>query len=328
MSRPVRLPFAGFTLVELLVVITIIGILIALLLPAVQAAREAARNLQCTSNMKQIDLALQNYHAAFNVFPPGETPLPNNDTYGHAWSSRILPFLELQNVYDGINWSLNSWPTTAAAAAVDPRHYQSLCMIIPVYLCPSSPESPRSHYWAADHSNTANEIGMRHYAGIAGSDRPLPGSTTGQLASIGGVLFLNSRIDATQLRDGTSNTLTLGEYSGLTKGQMLNPYGGTSSNGNAWPLGFGGGGEGTWSVRTVAFPPMGPYFYAQADVTADPTIVIGTRYISRASLKSMHPGGINVAMADGSVRFLSQNVDMTTFKNLADRDDGQVLGPY
>ena len=126
---------SGFSLVELLVVITIIGILIALLLPAVQAAREAARRASCANNLKQIGLALHNYHAANNTLPFG-APFKNNSTnpVTGTWAAFILPFLEQQNVYEMFNFKYGM---------SDSRNAPAAAVVVPVFACPSDPQSSK-----------------------------------------------------------------------------------------------------------------------------------------------------------------------------------------
>jgi len=199
----------GFTLVELLVVIAIIGILIALLLPAVQAAREAARRTQCTNNIKQIALALHNYHDAYKSFPPGVLA-----GWGHSWSAHILPQVEQRPLYDTIDFSDDgTWYDTdpvslALQAAARAR--------IPLFRCPSQP-GPESEnfYIIADRFRT-------NYLGNAGSDTIIddfaspPGSEI-DMGTSNGVLLANfcwdpwRTIAIRDITDGTSNTFLLGE---------------------------------------------------------------------------------------------------------------------
>ena len=322
----------AFTLVELLVVITIIGILIALLLPAVQAAREAARRMQCGNNLKQIGLGLHNYHSALKVFPPGETFIEPNRfmsmTYqgrsvdsGHAWSAFILPYIEQMPVYQGLNWNVPGWVNSAAMKNADPKHYAAVTTVISTYLCPSSQESPTCQVVCSDPNCPANLLGVIMYSGIAGSDRSGVPSTLG-------TCHLWSKVRLEDVKDGTSNTMGVGESSGLTECQKLNPCGSTSNTVPSWDLGYWDSTtrpELVWPCKTIAFPPKTAYFYDDPDAkSCDPLIST----ITRAALKSAHPGGIHVMLLDGSVRFISDSIDMTTYKNLADRDDGNVLGQF
>ena len=162
---------AAFTLVELLVVITIIGILIALLLPAVQAAREAARRMQCANNVKQIGLALHNYLAAVNVFPPGEQFFQGNGDYGPTWAYSILPYMELQQIFDNVS---PLYPTYSDPLKGTLTHQAALCTQIAAYRCPSSGHAPKFNYYTAATVSSAgyslNDLCLLEYVGIAGSD--------------------------------------------------------------------------------------------------------------------------------------------------------------
>ena len=160
-----RLPHSAFTLVELLVVITIIAILIALLLPAVQAAREAARRTQCSNNLKQIGLAMHNYHATIQTFPSGYISAvgsagPDDDRGpGWGWAALILPYLELNNVHDRIQFGKDiAAPANAVART----------MVLPVYLCPSDGGDKPSRYdlasrmmWRATNSGVSSNMWMK-----------------------------------------------------------------------------------------------------------------------------------------------------------------------
>jgi prepilin-type N-terminal cleavage/methylation domain-containing protein/prepilin-type processing-associated H-X9-DG protein len=323
----------AFTLIELLVVIAIIAVLIGLLLPAVQKVREAAARTQCQNNLKQIGLALHNYHDANQVFPPGENGafgVPPND----AWPSYLLPYIEEGNVYLNINKALLGYwgPYSYAGPPPNPNsaHYFASITIIPTYQCPASPEKQRGNVRGVEFTTGQfpDDAGTLMYSGISGSNRD------GAPCSKAGTFYFNSKTRLTDLADGSSNTMVVGETSGLTKGQMLNAYGSTSDNVSSWNVGSqnaGGlcpGHDLTWTLRTIAFPIMGPYFwcnYAPTDLRYVGECAARPGWLAQAALKSAHPGGVNVLLGDGSVHFLSQTIDLLTLQNLADRADGQAF---
>jgi prepilin-type N-terminal cleavage/methylation domain-containing protein len=332
-SQNLQISKHGFTLVELLVVITIIGILIALLLPAVQAAREAARRMQCANNMKQIGLALHNYMAAYNAFPPGEwllnaTQRANGGGGGTAgnWATAILAYLELQTLYDQLD---PNWPFYFSPNPVGPaKHQAALCAVVGGYLCPSSGHSSRFNYYptktASPEGYSLNDFGMLEYVGIAGSDRyDLPAKTPAK----GGTLYFNGAVATADIRDGLANTMIVGEYSGLASGQNYTPLGDVYSNDGPWCLGYQ---SGQWAVdwisravRTVAYPPnTAAYWPCDEPSVGSSCAPPAAQVYARAALKSAHPGGIHVTLADGSVTFLGNGVDIAVYKDLADRDDG------
>src|SRR6266436_5022135 len=197
----------AFTLVELLVVIAIIGVLVALLLPAVQQAREAARRTQCKNNLKQIGLALQNYHGDFLRFPPGYVSnfdASGNDTGpGWGWGAMILPQLEQQNLQNSIDFKQ---PIEAAANAA-PR-----IAPLPAYLCPSDSVRPA---WPAvtrdpigNPTATICDVASADYVAVFGISEP---GIDGE-----GVFFRDSGIGLKDIRDGASSTLLVGERTQFT----------------------------------------------------------------------------------------------------------------
>jgi prepilin-type N-terminal cleavage/methylation domain-containing protein len=327
-------PSRGFTLVELLVVITIIGILIALLLPAVQAAREAARRMQCANNMKQMGLALHSYMSANGVFPSGELDRPGwtyGTGVGPGWPVLILSYMELQMLYDQLDKSLptyvypipNTWPAS---------HYAALCTVIGAYTCPSSPQAKTFKYDPALAATPydINNFGIIEYVGISGSDRY---GSPYKWPSSGGLLYFKSTTGAAQAGDGLSNTMLLGEYSGAVPGENYTARWSLPDNAYTWGAGFSGGfpNQGgtagyadaiTNATRTIAYPPNTAYYSTSGYAPYNPPLAFS---IARASLKSAHPGGIQVVMGDGAVGFISNGIDITVYKNLADRDDGNPV---
>lgn len=176
---------------------------------------------------------------------------------------------------------------------------------------------------------------MLEYVGIAGSDRY--GSPKTFPAS-SGTLYFRSAASAADIRDGLSNTMVVGEYSGLAPGQEFNSIGGLGDNDASWHLGFCGGlpntgSENTYSVRTVAYPPNTAWYTrntwscheCQTPLNGDGG---PNARCARAALKSSHPGGIHVVLGDGAVTFLSNGIDISVYKDLADRDDGRLVGRF
>jgi prepilin-type N-terminal cleavage/methylation domain-containing protein/prepilin-type processing-associated H-X9-DG protein len=327
----------AFTLIELLVVIAIIAVLIGLLLPAVQKVREAAARMKCQNNLKQIGLALHNYHDANSKFPPGDTKLILKDLIGpshsgeggHAWSSFLLPYIEQGNVYNRINQNLPGYVVWPQVMAADPVHFAAVCTVIQTYLCPSSGHAPTFNYdGSAPGGSFYNKLGMLEYQGIAGSDR------RGPFVSHDGTFYFNSTTKITDITDGTSNTMGIGELSGLAKGERYNAYGGLSDNDCTWDLGWWRDGEPSaldfsWPVKTIAFPPNGPYFWDAYDVNSPSYVGKALlRTVARESLTSNHTGGINILLLDGSVHFLAETINLEVYKNLADRADGNVTGNF
>ena len=359
---------SAFTLIELLVVIAVIAVLIGLLLPAVQKVREAAARMKCSNNLKQIGLGLHNYHDANNTLPPGDfcAKNPNPATYGiyyngHTFAALLLPYIEQNNIYTRMDWNspgyaFTNWmpgPPGGSGGAntvgfVYPN-FPLVTSVVKIFLCPSSNVSPTYNLDGTPNSSSPwagqiqapgygyDALAILEYKGIMGSDRQ------GQLRSTLGVLYRDSKVALPQITDGTSNTMALGEQSGLTQGQKLNPYGGCGWNSSPWDMGciddltaYDGTGtlyhpDWTYFLRSVWYPINAPYFYWQdgsaGDVRIDPTNpnipIVNT--MAASSLKSNHPGGINILLCDGSVHFISNTIDLITLKALADRSDGVVF---
>ena len=200
--RPPSRDRSGFTLIELLVVIAIIAVLIALLLPAVQAAREAARRIQCVSNLKQIGIALHGYHDSHNTFPAGGwialygQPLTNNMNIG--WSASVLPWLEQNVVSAGLNFSFPYNLAVNSTAAYT---------VMQVYLCPSE---PRKTYWNQSPGPPPDPYPSADadYGGMYGPRGLVPGFTDNPPA---GPMIFNQCISLAQITDGASQTIIVGE---------------------------------------------------------------------------------------------------------------------
>lgn len=298
-----QLKRAGFTLVELLVVIAIIGILVGLLLPAVQSAREAARRMECSNNLKQIGLALHNYHDTYKMFPPGwlaTDGVPGNKAYAWGWTTCIMPFMEKANIVDQIRFGKQSVYSSSADLTTRALMEQPL----DGFQCPSD-VAPITNNWLTIATNrllTGNYIGVHnsdHFhsaAGTRAADHPERG---GCFHSQGGVRIRD-------ILDGTSNVLCVGERKWAffdANGNML-----IATAGHA----FG----------TVIEPHVHPWrrgyqlgvgvYRMNLDGTTQEAAQIFENQVSMRAAQgfsSMHPGGGQFCVADGSVRFLADTVD-------------------
>ncbi|MDO5581049.1 MAG: DUF1559 domain-containing protein [Planctomycetia bacterium] len=309
----------AFTLVELLVVVAIIGILIGLLLPAVQAAREAARRMSCTNNMRQIGIAMHNYHDSLKTFPPGclRGKMKADSKYegNHfGWASLILPYCEQQNIQNMINFSKKVY---------EEPNLTSGKTIIPMYLCPSDQdlELREVNYYNPDDSTSWEPLVLKlapsHYAGIITekiSDYGKEGGWTLVHDELG-ILILSRAIAMSEILDGTSNTMLVTEASSYEIG-----YPRQYDNGN-WILGTSVFRK---TEAPINFSPHCAHFTVkggQIDTTW--TCAECSKY--QYEMRSRHPSGANILLADASCRFLSESIDMNILAALFPRDRGEML---
>ena len=319
---------AGFTLVELLVVITIIGILIALLLPAVQAAREAARRMQCANNLKQIGVALHNYHAAYNTFPAAESISFPTDCALPDWCCglpiyvALLPYLEQQNAFD----QYMAYIPPAPYAAPNGHNWWSnlaACTDQPmsVYVCPSDPR-------------TAQYPMLRDYFAVTGGPLPPTAGASAQQPYVStyygdwyfnGLFLLNRWQGVGAVSDGTSNTLAIGEsvhvsLQGMGPGYLVANEGG--------PMGwsFGGFCDKPNCDRSTQGDGRG---YRNTVVAINTNLLPMT--IDEEDIVpygSYHPGGTHFVFADGHVDFLSETINTTTYHALSTIAGNEVISQY
>ncbi len=293
----------GFTLVELLVVIAIIGILVGLLLPAVQSAREAARRMQCSNNLKQIGLSLQNYHDTFKRYCPGGWNEANNGNR-LAWTVFVLPFMEQTALYNQFDMKFNNYTGVNLNPTVT---------MVKTYLCPSNrlKFNMNGNVPGSGENPAAGFAYTTHYYGIMGPkgiNPAVPGGATSFSHdpnptghggfSDSGVLFRNSRVRMGDITDGTSNTLIVGEISYET----ANCY-------RSWARGASG--------NTI-----GGAKNAEFGINIQP--YNGSNNFNSVSFGSQHTGGAQFAVGDGAVRFLSQTMDMPSYWALLTRAGGEV----
>lgn len=293
----------AFTLVEVLVVIAIIGILAAMLLPAVQASRESARKLACSNNMRQIGLALHQYHATFRVFPPSSTndveqggwiPRPRN-RHIHSWLSLIFPNLELTSITDQIDYSVSAMHRNNLPAA---------SRVVPVYRCPSY--SGPDYSPARQYTRYAPDYAIGNYVAMGGTDvGHIYGQNTG-LFNPDGSIYPLSETRAADVRDGLSNTVFAVETRETETAVWID--GGTSAvvaarfdpyNGPTY-AGF---------EHALNYSPYFDYFKSQAEFGPS----------------SMHPGGAYHLLGDGSVRFLVDSIAATAYFAMATRAGGESV---
>jgi len=317
LSRPSQL---GFTLVELLVVIAIIAMLVTLLLPAVQSAREAARRTQCTNNLRQIALAMLNHHDTKGHFPhgnynyidsTGSTPEPYNNTQDRrCWFHDVLPYIEESALFD----DFDKYMDTGRSALGYPR----LGTPVPTFMCTSDGLSPKLNtFWGGlDGLETQGFSG--NYVGNSGNGYFNPTEIDGlkvqspmSSSKMNGVLFAVSKVRIAQMVDGTSHTALVSEI-------ILTPD--TDSHdirGRYYNPGHGG------VLFSTRVPPntMVPDRFnwcAKNPLPQTPCVWSGTNMF--LSARSYHPGGVNMAMSDGAVRFVENGVDAAAFSAAGSRN--------
>ncbi|QDV68568.1 hypothetical protein Poly24_22780 [Rosistilla carotiformis] len=283
----------GFTLVELLVVIAIIGILVGLLLPAVQSAREAARRMQCSNNLKQIGLAIHNYHDTYQSMPPGHVnvggTMANADPdYRWGWNAQILPFIEQQAVLDAIhfgNWNIRSCADNATTRA-------AMANPISAYRCPSdiAPETNNECPMASQRTATSN------YIGVHTSDYWLDQACSDSQQR-GGCFYGEGVVKFRDVLDGLSNTLMVGER----KWQTRDKNGQVETSGAAHAFGIVRWDD--WHRGYI----YGIGVYRQNMDGLD--FLNGSTNRTKQGFSSFHPGGAQWVLADGSVTFLANTID-------------------
>lgn len=342
--RPARSP--AFTIVELLVVIAVIGVLVALLLPAIQSAREAARRTQCLNNLKQLGIALHNYVSAEKHFPPGSVAKtyagePSHPQTFYRWSSlaHLLPYMENQSVRDLLDLSLPLYMPGAGYPIAD-RNKSGVAQVLREFLCPSDLGQPVKTQW-----------GPTNYVACAGS-----GAGGGTPFDTDGVFYVNSATTLAKISDGSSHTAMMSE-SLLGEDTQMNPntgfaganpersykfslgfspipdltdarcdatknFNSTMSNGND-PRGFAWcSGEYRCALYNHHYVPNAAEYDCITSVTVDPTIPPKKLYSAYGwrTARSAHPNGVNVLFADGSVRFIANEIALRVWRGMSTSD--------
>ncbi len=293
----------GFTLIELLVVIAIIAVLVGLLLPAVQKVREAAARAQCTNNLKQIGLAMHNYHGANERFPPGFTSRTltlNGDGLGPGWgwAAYLLPYLEQDNAFRLIDFNKD---------IADPSHAAVRVLALKAFLCPS--DSPPTPTCSIPTPSGAVNVAFANYVGMGGTYEVTGFPDTGN-----GSYYRNSRTRVADVTDGTSNTIFAIERESKRAPRT------------------------TWvgALTLSTNPPVNPAY----DVEGPPTLVLTNTGLAAdgrvpnnaldhvEDASSKHTTGVNTLLGDGSVRMIRNTINTTVWQSLGTRAGGEVIGDY
>lgn len=317
----------GFTLVELLVVIAIIGVLVAILLPAIQAAREASRRSACQNNLRQIGLALLNFESTNKELPVGaksqKIDIFPYDTYGTSWFVEILPYLEQQSLYE----KLDRIGANSGSVLLNKSNGVAIDgVVIRTLICPSSPLS-------ATLAVGGFQVMMPSYVGISGAASSatflesrvnrccLPGNN-GEISG-GGYLIPNQAVRLNEIADGLSHSVVVGECSDFIYDQAGLPYRIDGGHKAGWIMGTPTTGTPprystsmplpAYNITTVRYSPNSES-YNRPGIYSD--------HGPNNPLNSAHANGVNAIALDGAVSFINSEVDLNLLKQLATRDDG------
>jgi prepilin-type N-terminal cleavage/methylation domain-containing protein/prepilin-type processing-associated H-X9-DG protein len=311
----------GFTLIELLVVIAIIGTLVALLLPAVQAAREAARRSQCINNLKQIGLAFHNYHTANDCFPPGEMTAPNLLTNRTFWTCFILPHLELGPLGNAYNFTMSVNTSVNGGANYGPVNSTVTQAAIKTYLCPDDTGGTMargSYFWSrTNYVATFSPDGV-----MVEKNAPFTYDTSCNGASNPATRQALSNYNIVRglrdILDGSSNTVCASEC-------ISGPDGTNDARGTAWY---------DWGEQYTHHRPPNS---TVPDSVYPSSYCVSTKRLAPCSAtapswcwqdyaaRSYHPGGVNILMADGSTRFAKNSISLVTWQAIASINAGEVV---
>ncbi len=323
MSRRTR----GFTLIELLVVIAIIAVLIALLLPAVQQAREAARRAQCKNHLKQLGLALHNYHDTHNLMPSGiysgmwesQTSIvyagSNKGLLGSCWFQHILPYIDQGAFYNKMSTFF------ASGGGQDVYRVPERYTVVPIFCCPSDPSTPTESHDGFQ-GNYLAFTGSTEFGNYGDSST---NTKCGEMMN--GMFYAMSKTRISDVIDGTSNTMMLSETVVRGKGDR-------NAANRAWDAGVYW--NGFWGLPLVCASETPNTTVTDRIYTCRSTTwprspcesILGSGTNVRIFARSMHVGGVHSLMADGAVRFVSENVNLATWRGLATRATGEVLGEF
>ncbi len=327
---------SGFTLVELLVVIAIIGILVGLLLPAVQAAREAARRMSCSNNLKQLGLASHNFEGSYKKIPSGYTsdriPAPSGAFQGHSVFYFLLPFFEQNNLFESMDRAVpqnNRSTTIDGGRAATP---------VPTLLCPSDqlpatplpfPENATPTHYYGGTSYKANGGSRPIFATSSSNDGVFMCTGTGARKASGAAMGVEVKFN--DISDGLSNTFMFGERRHSDKNFDTFTTAGWNSGSTiiGWSRWYPTSGDaGLGNLMFGAFAPMNyqiPWAHGQPGAPGSQSAWFVFQDQRLSALGSSHAGGANVALCDGSVRFISNSLPQTVLTRYCRRNDGEII---
>ncbi len=332
---------SGFTLVELLVVIAIIAVLVAILLPAIQAARESARRTSCTNNLKQLGIAANNFHDARGAFPVGSESRQYKADKNNAWSlyrwsslAHLMPYLEEANVYNQLDLSVPLY--AGGLGSISSQNVFAVGLVVPLFLCPSD-----------EAKIVSTGFGPTNYAACAGTGWP-----GGSPLDTDGVFYVNSHTRISKIADGTSHTALMSEsvLGNVTKSPVQQDYrvdykfaappfsptvapymtltDAACNNAVIWNLADGRGfswanGEFRCALYNHYYLPNQAIPDCMAAIIAGAAKIKYTPWGWRAA-RSQHPGGVNLLMADGSVQFIFDEIDIIVWHAMATRNGNET----
>lgn len=335
-----RRPQPGFTLVELLVVIAIIGLLVALLLPAVQAARESARRNQCVNNLKQLGLAVQNFHDTNRILPVSNRPLGLTTAPRIGWALNALPFLELQELYQSYDQSQTWASTTLGQGQGAPN--RTLCgTALLVFNCPTAPPTDKrldsepqfAPTWTGFAATTdySPTISVDNRLVTLGLVDPYPAPVAGSTwFGAPGLMAQNSKARLDDVTDGLSNTIMFAESAGrpalYRNGKQIGNIPTHIVNGGGWMRPASDFSVDGSSYDGTTIPGPCPLNCTNGDDEGGPAAQPYPYYVTQGTGEAyaFHAGGANFAFGDGSVRFLSQSLTIRDFARMVTRDQHDI----